>query len=119
MKGGTIEGVISYNRRALWRKLGAPKPNSPELPNISWTSSSLLNTSVSGVGPMANSGNDVITSEETPNQQAPSTRPIPETAREALNLMKNGTMPSGSPYVKDITSSHLRLVEACQVHAAY
>jgi hypothetical protein len=38
MKGWAIEGIIPYTRRALWRKRGAPKPDSPELPNFSWTS---------------------------------------------------------------------------------
>ena len=68
MKGWAIEGVIPYNRRALWRNRGSPKPNSPELTNFSWTSSSLPNTSVSGVGPMVNEEDDVAASVDARHQ---------------------------------------------------
>jgi len=33
--------------------------------------------------------------------------------------MKNAAMPSGNLSVKDILFSHLRLVEACHIHAAW
>ncbi len=68
MKGWAIEGVISYSCRALCRKRGAPKPNSPELTTFSWPSSSLLNTSVSGVGCMLNAEDDVAASVEATNE---------------------------------------------------
>jgi len=35
MKRCAIEGVVPYNRRALWRKREAPKPDSPEITNFS------------------------------------------------------------------------------------
>ena len=122
MKGWAIEGIIPYTRRALWRKRGAPKPDSPELPNFSWTSSSLPGTSVSGVGPMPNDGDDDAASVDAPDEmmvQAPITRPIPEPVRDAMNFMKNATMPSGNVSVEDVMASHIKLVEACQLHAAY
>ena len=62
MKRCAIEGVVPYNRRALWRKREAPKPNPPELTKFSWTSSSLSNTSGSGVGHVLNANGDVAAS---------------------------------------------------------
>ncbi len=60
-------------------------------------SSSPPKTSVSGVGPILYAGDDVAASVEAPYEmmlQVPSTRPMPETVREAMNFMKNATMPS-------------------------
>jgi len=120
MKGWAIEGIIPFNRRTLWRKRGAPKPTDAELSNFSWpSSSSLRNTSSSGVGPtMPSAGGDVVASSEQDEPQQ-STRPMPDNVRDALNFMKNVSMPSGSLAVNDIISNHLRLINACQVHATW
>jgi len=77
------------------------------------------NASVSGVVPMLNAGDDVVASVHAQEHQAITTRPVPETVREAMTFMKNGTMPSGNLSVEDILSSHSRLVEACHIHATW
>ncbi len=66
IEGWTIEGIIPFNHRALWRKRGAPKPNNANLSNFSWpSSSSLRNMSRSGVGPnLPSAGGDGVANSE-------------------------------------------------------
>ena len=104
----------------IWRKHEAPRPhNSAELINFSQTSSSRPNASISGVGPMLYAGDVMLLQVHMHSNTKQSTRPVPETAREAATFMTNATMPSGNLSVEDIISSHLRLVEACQIYAIW
>ena len=53
------------------------------------------------------------------DEPQPSTRPMPDYVRDALNYVNNVAMPTGSLAVEDIISDHLRLVTANQVHATW
>jgi hypothetical protein len=64
---------------------------------------------------MLNAEDDVVTSVHAQEHQVPSTRPVPETVREAITFMKLVTIPSQNMIVEDILSSHVRLVGACHI----
>ena len=121
-KGWRIEGLIPFNRNALWRKRGAAPPESISPSWRASTANSLV-SSGTAAGLQASGSGAATTSGPSP-ESAPETGAlppgaalglVPERVKEAMDYMDKSKVFQGQISFDQVVAQNLRLMEAGKI----